>query len=124
MWQYFEWYVEDTKANPFIVEDWVGKDADKVERKKEKPLTMVGFENYLARLKIITDISDYVENKDGFYDDFIHVCRRIRSVIKQDQIEGGMAMIYHHGITARLNGLVEKTETDMKVTDYKVSLKL
>jgi len=47
MWQYFSEYALDIKDNPILVKDWVGKDADTVEREKERPLTMVGFLCYL-----------------------------------------------------------------------------
>ena len=91
------------------------KDGDQVNREKEKPLTYEGFQNYLDDQDVITDISDYFENKNGSYAKFLHVCSRIKRNIRQDQIEGGMAGIFNPSITQRLNGLVEKKEIDMKV---------
>lgn len=107
MWELFEAYCEKVKANPFIVTDWVGKDADEVDRKKEKPLTMEGFQNYLDDLDILTDVTAYFENKNGTYDDFFRVCSRIRRTIREDQISGGMAGIYNPSITQRLNSLAD-----------------
>lgn len=112
MWQLFEGYVQTVKGKPIEVQDFVGKDGDEVFRKKERPLTMEGFQNYLDDQDVITDVTDYFENKEGRYKDFIRICSRIRRRIRQDQIEGGMAGIYNPSITQRLNGLVEKVQED------------
>jgi hypothetical protein len=110
MKQYFEEYKKLIKDKPILVKDWVGKDADEVHREKERPLTMEGFQNYLDDQDIITDVTDYFENKEGRYTDFIRICSRIKREIRQDQIEGGMAGIYNPSITQRLNSLTEKVE--------------
>jgi len=112
MWELFKSYKTEVKDNPFIVKDWVGAKAIEVEREKEKPLTMEGFENYLFRNNVITDVSDYFENKQERYSEFVPITRAIRREIRQDQIEGGMAMIYNPSVTQRLNGLVDKKEDD------------
>jgi hypothetical protein len=98
------------KDNPIKVQDYVGKDGDVVYREKEKPLTMVGFQNYLDDNEVITDVTDYFENKQGRYAEFIRICSRIRRNIQDDQISGGMVGIYNPSITQRLNNLVEKVE--------------
>lgn len=110
MMEYFNSYKNEIKDNPILVHDFVGKDADEVQRKRERPLTMEGFENWLFTNGIISDISDYFENKDERYSDFIPICRAIKRIIRQDQIEGGMAGVYNPSITQRLNALVEKSE--------------
>jgi len=114
MWQHFERYLEMVKGKPILVQDFVGAMASEVRREKERPLTMEGFQNYLDSEEVITDVTDYFENKDGRYSDFVRICSRIRRTIKQDQIEGGMAGIYNPSITQRLNGLVDKKESDDK----------
>jgi|GEM_PF-996219 len=120
LWELFEQYVERVKQNPIKVQDFVGKDGDEVERKRERPLTMEGFENFLEDQGIINDLGDYMRNKDGRYSDFAPICSRIKRSIRQDQIEGGMAGIYNPSITQRLNGLTEKVEEsgskEVKVT--------
>jgi hypothetical protein len=113
MWQYFQDYIKQTKTKPILVKDWVGKDGDMVKREKEKPLTYEGFQTYLCDLGIITDYSDYFENKDNRYKDYIQVCSRIKLTIRQDQIEGGMAGIYNPSITQRLNNLTEKVHNEV-----------
>lgn len=110
MMKHFESYKDEVKKSPFLVKDWVGKDADQVYREKEKPLTFEGFENWLYLNNIITDVSDYFENKDNRYAQFVPVCRVIKRIIRQDQIEGGMANIYNPSVTQRLNNLADKTD--------------
>lgn len=115
MWDYFLAYKEQVKNNPIIVKDWVGKDAIDVYRPKEKPLTFVGFQNYLDDQNIITDVTDYFENKDNRYNDYIRICSRIKRNIQEDQISGGMAGIYNPSITQRLNNLAENTNVNAQV---------
>jgi len=110
MWQYFEEYKKLIKDNPILVKDWVGKDADMVHKPKERPLTFVGFQNYLDDIGIINCVEQYFENRDDRYKDYIGICSRIKRNIQQDQIEGGMVNIYNPSITQRLNGLQERTD--------------
>ena len=112
LWALFKEYVEHTKGSPIMVNDFVGKDPVEVERKKEKPLTLEGFEDYLFERKIINDLGDYFANTDGSYKDYQPICRAIRRKIRKDQIEGGMVGIYNPNITNRLNGLVDKVQED------------
>jgi len=116
-WELFEAYCKETKANPIIVTDWVGKDAVQVERKKERPLTLEGFENYVAANSKLKDTGEYFFNVDGRYGEYVDICKRIKRIIRQDQIEGAAAMIYQHSIVARINGLVEKTENKHEVSE-------
>lgn len=120
MWEYFEKYKETIKGKPILVQDFVGKDGEEVDRKKERPLTMEGFQNYLDDQQVITDVTDYFENKDGRYNDFIRICLRIRRNIRQDQIEGGMAGIYNPSITQRLNNLAENTNGKLEIREIDV----
>lgn len=122
MWELFSEYVEQVKGKPIMVQDFVGAMATEVRREKERPLTFEGFENYLFNHNIITDVSDYFENKDGRYSDYIPICRAIKRAIRQDQIEGGMAGIYNPSITQRLNSLVDKQASDDK-SDLTIKVK-
>lgn len=112
MWKLFTDYKKSVKDNPILVKDWVGKDADAVYREKERPLTMVGFECYVCDHTDISypDLTHYFENKDGRYSNYVPISLRIQAEIKNDQISGGMTMIYSQSLTARINNLVEKTE--------------
>jgi hypothetical protein len=114
MWGHFEKYVEKAKSTPILVHDFVGKDGDAVRREKERPLTFEGFCNYLEDEGIISTPDHYFLNWENRYTQFIAICSRIKRVIKQDQVEGGMAGIYNPSITQRLNGLVDKKEVEHK----------
>jgi len=70
LWELFKAYEEKTKSNPIKVQDYVGKDGLEVERERERPLTVDGFEDYLFEEGIINDLGDYFSNKDGRYKAF------------------------------------------------------
>lgn len=122
LWELFLAYGSKIKSTPILQHDFVGKEGDSVKREKERPLTLEGFYNFLDDQGIITDATDYFENKEGRYKDYIRICTRIRRTIKQDQIEGGMAGIYNPSITQRLNGLAEKQE--VKVESFELTLNI
>ena len=123
MWEYFLAYKEATKNNPILVKDWVGKDADEVNREKERPLTIEGFECWCYDNEIINDLSNYFANSNNKYSDYSTICSRIRKAVRNDQIEGGMAGIYNPSITQRLNGLVDKKEVN-DITPKKITIKV
>jgi len=115
LWEYFLAYKKEVKSKPILVEDYVGKDAQRVLRQKEKPLTIDGFECWCYDNEIINDLSNYFANSDNKYSNYSTICSRIRKAVRTDQIEGGMAGIYNPSITQRLNNLVERSETNIKV---------
>jgi hypothetical protein len=106
----FDEYVDETKLNPFIVTDFVGKDGSMVHREKERPLTIEGFENFMCDKYGISTIQQYLENRDGKYKEYISILAYVRRKIRQDQIEGGMAFMYHANLTARIQGISDKLE--------------
>lgn len=114
MWELFEAYKKETKAKPILKTVFVGKDGQREKEDLERPLTLEGFENYVADLGVLADLGHYFANSDNRYEDYCTICSRIRRAIRQDQIEGGMAGIYNPSITQRLNGLVDKTQTEIR----------
>lgn len=115
LWEYFLAYKKEVKSKPIMVQDYVGKDAEMVYREKEKPLTIDGFECWCYDNEIISDLSNYFANSDNKYSEYSTICSRIRKAVRTDQIEGGMAGIYNPSITQRLNNLVERSETNVKM---------
>jgi len=111
--KYWDEYVAWCKSNPIKVQDFVGKDGEEVYRLKERPLTQSRFESWMYKEKGF-HVSQYFDNKDKAYNDFVAICTHIRNERMADQIEGGMAGIYNPSITQRLNGLVEKVQEDGK----------
>ena len=118
MAELFNEYKKATKAKPILVQDYVGKDAEMVYRTKERPLTIDGFECWCYDNEIISDLSQYFANTEQRYTDYQTICHAIKKAVRKDQIEGGMAGMYNPSITQRLNGLVEKTQTDINVTKF------
>jgi len=112
LWNLFQDYKIWAKENPFKITDWVGAKAVEVEREKERPLTMEGFERHVFSEGLNGELSHYFSNKENRYSDFVAICLRIRNEIRGDQIEGGMAGMYNPSITQRLNNLVEKIQED------------
>lgn len=110
MWELFEEYRKDVKSNPIKKHVFVGKDGNADYEERERPLTMEGFHNFCR--KKIGCVHDYFANTGEAYNDYSIICRAIRDEIRQDQIEGGMAMIYNPSITQRLNGLVENKKIE------------
>ena len=114
LYEYFNQYKDWVKNNPITIEDYVGKDAIRVMRQKPRCYTIEGFENYLYHKNIIGDLSHYFANTNDSYSEYLTICSRIRQEVRQNQIEGGMAGIYNPSITQRLNGLVDKKQTEIK----------
>ena len=115
MWEAFTDYANEVKNNPRHKTVFVGKDGDQKLEPLQRPLTMEGFELYLWDKGIARGADQYFTNADGRYDQFVDVCSRIRKSIRKDQIEGGMVGQYNASITQRLNGLIEKQQTDIKI---------
>lgn len=112
MWELFEAYRKDVKDNPRFVFDYVGRDGTEVQKKLERPLTIEGFKNYC--FQVVGDITAYLVNRDDAYKEYSTICSRIKEVIRQDQIEGGMVGQYNPSITQRLNNLTDKQEHTIK----------
>jgi hypothetical protein len=107
----FEKYREETKSNP------IGKS---VYEKRERALTIDGFEVYCFNQGVINDLGDYFQNKGERYGDFATICTRIRQIVRDDQIQGGLAGVYNPSITQRLNGLTEKVQTEQNINVNKL----
>lgn len=88
---------------------YVGKNGDRVVDNMKVPLTIEGFKRYCRNYH--GEVEQYFTNQDGYYDEFIGICRAIREEIREDQITGGLLGVYNPSITQRLNGLADKVES-------------
>lgn len=113
LWQHFLAYKEYVRENPIEKTVRGNKNFIISTEKLRRPLTIEGFENYCFDNGIINDLSNYFANSNDAYTNFSTICRAIKKVIRQDQIEGGMVGIYNPSITQRLNALVEKVNTEV-----------
>lgn len=108
MWELFESYRKETKANRRRVPKATPKGI--LYEEHEPPLTMVGFSSFVADQGVIGTIDHYFSNREGRYEEYVGICTRISNTIKKDQIEGGMVGQYNASITQRLNGLTERVD--------------
>lgn len=108
--QYRQWADE----NPYLVHDFVGKDALEVERKKKRPITWIGFEAWLYRNGILQHLGHYEQNTNNAYEEFLPIIRALKGQCSSDIIDGALSGIYNQNIAARLEGLTEKKELDHK----------
>jgi hypothetical protein len=122
MWELFQNYRDWCKANPYKVHDFVGKDGNSVERLKERPLTQNGFDNWLAQNGLISyNIDHYRYNLNGGYDEYVNVMKLIDSITKDDQLCGAMCGVYQHHVTARLLGLIDKTDNSHQINEIRIT---
>lgn len=110
----FEEYKINLKeqSNEWVKVQYVGKDGDRVEEPQKVPMTMEGFERFCH--KNYGCVNHYFDNKEGYYTDFGTICSYIKKEIRENQITGGLLGFYNPSITQRLNGLVDKKETEIK----------
>ena len=108
LYELFERYKVDVKANPRIKSVFGGKEFEERAEPLERPLTMEGFEVFCW--DIVGEVEQYFKNVDKRYSEYIPICSRIRKEIRNDQIEGGMVGQYNPSITQRLNNLKEQIE--------------
>ena len=109
LYELFERYKRDVKANPRIKSVFGGKEFEERAEPLERPLTMEGFEIFCW--DEVGQVEQYFKNVDKRYSEYIPICSRIRKEIRRDQIEGGMVGQYNPSITQRLNNLVDKVES-------------
>jgi len=118
MWELFVAYVQEVKSNPRKKVVFVGKDGVEKDEPLERPLTMEGFELYVADLGIALGLDDYFANTREAYSDYSAICTRIRKAIRRDQIEGGMVGQYNASITQRLNGLADNQNNKVFIESW------
>jgi hypothetical protein len=104
---FIEWkqFIEN---NPIKKQVFVGKDGRHDYELIPRPYTLEGFLNF-AEEKVCL-VHQYFENREGRYSTYVDICTRIKRVIRQNQIENGLAGLYNPSITQRLNGLTEKSD--------------
>jgi hypothetical protein len=110
----FDKYKDNLKeqSKEWVKVQYVGKDGDRVEEPQKVPMTLEGFKRYCR--EHYGDITEYFLNRDGLYNDFTTICSHVKEEIKENQITGGLLGFFNPSITQRLNGLVDKKETEHK----------
>ena len=122
LWQLFEQFMSWVEANPYKVQDFVGKDGQMVYREKQRPLTWSGFEKYLYLNGVISDLRSYEQNDHGSYTDYLPIIARIKTICRAEIVEGAGAGVYNANIAARVAGISDKTESDVNVKEIAVKV--
>jgi len=117
----FEQYRSWVEKHPYRVHDFVGKDATEVHKDRQRPLTWVGFEAWLYRHGIVTQLTHYEQNTGDSYSEYLPIVRALKKQCSSDIIDGALAGVYNQNIAARLEGLADKKEIEKSVTklDFK-----
>lgn len=110
----FEKYRTWAKDTPYEFHDFVGKDAEEVWKKRQRPLTWKGFEAWLYREGVVSQLTHYEQNTDDSYTAYLPIIRALKNQCSADIIDGALAGIYQQNIAARLEGLTDKKELDHK----------
>ena len=115
LWEAFEKYRAENKANPYRVQDYVGKDGVMVYRDKERPITFRGFEGWLAENGYCFDLSRYRKEEGEHHKQFVPMLTRIRAICDRDMLEGASSGVYTANIASRILGLVDKQENTVHI---------
>lgn len=115
LWQLFTEYVDHEAKHPMYKREYVGKDGNAVDTALQVPITFEGFECYLWDKQIINDLGDYSKDKDGRYIEYAPIITRIRQNCFAQNFKGASVGLFNASIIAKKLGLVEKTQTDIKV---------
>lgn len=103
---YFQWCID----NPYLKNDFRGKDADEVILKLERPFTLSGLMVHLEASQGFW--KEFKKTQTGTREDFLPIITRIEEIIETQQLEGAMVGIFHNNIVARKLGLTEKVQEE------------
>lgn len=108
-------YFEDCNNNPIETEDWVGKDAESVIRRKPLPYSLSGFRVWVGASK--NWWSEFRKAREADKDEeFLGIISRIEDICFTQQYNGAAGGLYQQNIVSRALGLVEKTEGKTEVS--------
>ena len=108
-WLGYKEYLEEQNKEWLNIQ-YVGRNGERKADAMKVPMTLEGFKRYCRNNH--GEVHQYFDNQDSQFDDFMVICRAIREEIRENQIIGGMLGVYNSSITQRLNGLVDKRETE------------
>lgn len=102
-------YKAEIDSNPDRQDIATGKGVFTINVKR--PYQRKGFERFVYR-RLGFHVHQYIDNYNNSYESYLGVVTCMRSEWEEDQIEGTLTGRYKApNLVARLNGLVEKTDT-------------
>jgi len=114
----FEEYAQWVKDNPFQEQDWVGKDAIPVIRYKIRPMLKPAF-------AVACGLScwDRINELKKVSNDFLKIVTHIESQMAAHNISGSAAGFLNANIISRVEGLSDKRETSVTVSEMPAWMK-
>lgn len=108
--EYFEQYFEHVKSNPKHENVLHQKTGEIIKIPRERPISWVGFENWLFKNDIISQLRTYEQNENESYTAYLPIISRIKEFIYEDKADGATVGLFNASIIARELGLTEKQE--------------
>jgi len=110
LWEHFESYKTECKANPRKENYWSNRIEKEVSISRERVMTWEGFEIWLRKNKIIVNIDDYKANKEERYSEYANIIHTIGREIWEDKFTGAVSGIYKENIIARELGIKDRSD--------------
>jgi len=124
LWDLFTQYVSCCEDEPYLEQNWVGRDGEEVYRKIMKHVSFDGFEGWLAERGELCDLGQYAANRDDRYKDYVPIITRIRKVCRGKLLTAAISNVANANVVSRYLGLKEAAETELTIKDYEVTLNL
>lgn len=112
LYKYYTAYMQDINSNPVQVKDWVGKDAKAIYKQHFRPPTWKGFEAYLFRNGVLTNLDRYRSNENGSYEAFSDICRAIEADMFDMKFTGAALNLWESRIIAKELHLAESIQVE------------
>jgi hypothetical protein len=112
LWDYFEKYKKWAHEHPWNKKDFIrsGENAGTIiDLPIDRPLTEWGFAVFLGISR--RGLINYGNMKG--YEPYFHTYARIKDEMSEQRISGGMSGIYNANLVARIDGIVEKSATEI-----------
>lgn len=109
LWRLFVEFVEFVESRPVDLPEYTVKGNARMEGrggKVARPLTLQGFMTFCGLGYTWGDFKIKYKSKA----DFAEVITRVEQAVRACQIEGGLAGVYNSNLTARLNGLSDRSD--------------
>lgn len=108
--KYFREYKEHEENNRLFKIEYVGREGTRVDTPLHYPLSMEAFKSWLFINGIISDLSDYVKNKEERYDDFTPIIAHIKEFIFAHNFKGASVQLLNPNLIARQLGIKEQSD--------------
>lgn len=125
-WETAVKYFKLTDGAPWLKKDYKGKDAVEVDIPTQSPYLWSGFDDFCLQSSICASAKDYrtamrnPEYLDGRYADFTEVVRAVNDIMTGQKLSGAIVGAFNSNIVARLEGLAEKTESEVTVKETRI----